>query len=270
MKRISIWYYLVTTTILLGVFLSLVFGPAGLIAVLAINLYVCHLSPDSFLFLKAPDSVDRHSGKQFYKASRTVGYVMGLTFFIFPITLAIIVLALQPPQTANFILMSSWTGTLNDGVRLTLGYIADPTSLPIDADEKTSQTFANMRAIHTKSYLYIIAFKQAAYIFIPIITALSTFDRTRAARSGYEFRVSRNKSSLSVLPISIGALAYLAALNYYASMSFIDSESFHSFRGGMHRFMGTVAISSVVGLCWLFILEFFDTLISRPRTFLSL
>ncbi|MDB2438572.1 hypothetical protein N9W89_07625 [Hellea sp.] len=260
MKRISKWHYLVIATMPLGVFLGLTYGPIGLIVVLAMNVFICHLCPDTLLFLKAPDSVNRLSGRQFYKASITVESVFGLTFFIFPIILGITVWIFQPSQIANLILKLSWADVFNDSVRLTVAYIADPAVLPIGVDEQMSNSLAKMKSFHPQFSLYMIIFKLAAYIYLPILTAWSTFDRTRAARAGYEFRVSKKSSRLNAFPFAVGALVFLVAFNYYASLPSLYIENWHP------RMLMEIA-SLFVGLSWLLVLGFFDQLIARRRTF---
>ena len=121
MRNLSNWHYLAILTVPFGIILGFQFGIMGLLAFSILNLFICHKCPDSFLFQKAPDSLNRLSGKQFYKAERT--YInLQSTILLLSLLFGVLVWTQPSEKLARLIIKLSPLASLNNNIEIALNY----------------------------------------------------------------------------------------------------------------------------------------------------
>ena len=260
MRQLTGWHYLAIATIPLGIFLSLRFGLPGLALFTAINLLLCSYCPDTLLFQKRPDSVHRLSRKQFYTGELTINAVVVLSLLIIPVISIAIVWIYSPLDIAKFVLQWPSFEVVNDNVKLTLSSLADSSIQDSDLRHGTQKNIEEMQKYYTKSSLYAIVYRLTIYLFLPIMIAVSTFDRTRAARSGHEFSNSQKISMFERL-IGVGIVLGLFLLVDYSC----STPYFWLFNSKASIL--NVILPFSLGFSFLALLIALDGLFAKPQTF---
>ena len=274
MRTLGAWHYLAICSIPLGIFLSLRFGLYGLISFAILNLVICHFCPDSYLFQKPPDSVNRLSGKQFYKGDAGAFQLLFSIVIFVPIITAFIVIAFSPKEVANFILKMAWLDVVNDNVIIATSYMVDSSSFPKDSDAQLLKALEIMQKDYPRLSLGIIIYRLLAYCFLPVLIAISTFERTRSARSSHNTRKAKpvNFAAHFLFP-AIAIVIFLNA-NYWCSAAY-ELVSFVNyiieFPSGYCYFVAYIIILPAtlfsIMLCAKLLVGIGDHVISRPQSY---
>jgi len=266
MKQLTSWHYLAILSAPFGILLSLLYASYGLLIFTLFNLVICYYCPDSFLFKKSPDGISQFSGKQFYKGGKSSSQLYLSTFLVIPLTTTILILAFSPKEIANFILGLSWLGVVNEDVVKAASYIIEgPVAVP-NVDVQTLKELGVMRQDYPKRSLAIIVYRLIAYCFLPILITLSTFDRTREARSTFNFR-NEKPASLSKRILGIGiALVILIGANYLCSAAY--KTAYLTSNSALYYVDVAILVPPVfIIISWMFVLGVADQFISRPQTY---
>ena len=268
MKQLTSWHYLAILSVPTGIYLSLVYGSYGLLVFSIFNLVICYSCPDTFLFKKAPDGVSQFSGKQFYKGGKSFSQLYVSTFLVIPLTTTILILAFSTKEIANFILGLSRLDVVNEDVVKAATYIIEgPVAVP-NIDVQTLKELEVMRQDYPKRSLAIIVYRLISYCFLPVLIAFSTFDRTREARSTFNFRNEKPASrSKRILGIGI-AFIILIGSNYLCSAAY--KTAYLTSNSVLFYDDFAILVPPVfIILSWMILLGVGDRLISRPQSYFA-
>ena len=266
MKKLTSWHYVTILSIPLGIFLSLLYGGYGLLIYSIFNLIICHYCPDIILFQKAPDGVSQFSGKQYYKGGDSFAQLLLTTFVIIPVITVILILVFSPKEIADFIVGLSWLNVVNDDVVRAATYISEgPAAVP-NITVQTLNELEVMKKDYPRRSLGFITCRIIAYCFLPILIAISTFDRTRATRSTFEFRNAKHVSMLKNILGTILVIIIFMGANYFHSAvyktAYIYSRSFP-----INDVIGFLPVPFLLIISWMILLAVGDALISRPQSY---
>ena len=268
MRNLSNWHYLAILTVPFGIILGFQFGIMGLLAFSILNLFICHKCPDSFLFQKAPDSLNRLSGKQFYKAERTYIYLQS-TILLLSLLFGVLVWTQPSEKLARLIIKLSPLASLNNNIEIALNYFVAPSSLSTNHPNDIQQGLDFMRQSNPRLAIYAIIFHLAAYFYLPIMIAFSTFDRTRAARASFQYRQTHNSKHPNRWMIFVFIFSLLIGAYILTSKPFIHPDYFiNAWVKSLHAIL--ILMSPwVMAFGWMVFLTEADGFISRPHTFFT-
>jgi len=223
-------------TIPLGIWLSVQFGMVGLAAHSILCLIIGYNCPDTVLFQKPPDDVNRHTGKQYYKG-------VSKDFVV-------------------FISRFSRTEIVNDNMLMTTNYLAFGSADGFEISDKTYEKLDNMRKYFPRFCLYAVVSRLIIYIWLPILIAISVFDHSRISRNDYDFRRFRQKPAVSHLKQLAGisiVFPFIYWLDYVCASPFILAD----LKRGQ---FGLIIGPSALVMLWMGLLLAASQIISKPQT----
>jgi len=254
-------------TVPFGIGLSLLFGVIGLVIFSALNLLICYYCPDTYLFQKAPSTVLRISKKQIYKLSDMFLVVLGVGIFLVPLISIGLIWVFTIQGISAFVLEWGRLEIINEHVKLTATYMIDGSLFDKNIDDDTIRKLEIMRQERSWFATYTMISRIMAYILLPIYIVITTFERTRAARSSYQFAQSRQQHILKRLFTFMVIATLFALLDYYYSAPYRMTNLGRLEDVGLDfkiPFLGLYA--AVIPIFWLLLISMIDQLIARPRT----
>ena len=249
-------------TIPLGIWLSVQFGMVGLAAHSILCLIIGYNCPDTVLFQKPPDDVNRHTGKQYYKGVSSGVLISFIALIGMPITVGIIIWTVSLQDFVVFISRFSRTEIVNDNMLMTTNYLAFGSADGFEISDKTYEKLDNMRKYFPRFCLYAVVSRLIIYIWLPILIAISVFDHSRISRNDYDFRRFRQKPAVSHLKQLAGisiVFPFIYWLDYVCASPFILAD----LKRGQ---FGLIIGPSALVMLWMGLLLAASQIISKPQT----
>jgi len=271
MRELSAWHYLVIMTVPFGIFLSLRFGILGLSVFSLFNLAICYFCPDDVLQRNNTISANHKKPHLLENPYKTQEATYGLTL-ILPIISLILVWIFSPEAIATFVLQYNWVDIVNDNIQMRAKLIVDPQGMDLNAGNHTLQRLDRMQDFPPRLLMYEILNRIMIFFFLPLLIALSTFERTQDKRIRALYEPTHPQGLLLINPFraAIGFFLLFIGFNYFLGISVevvadYQSRLNHNY-WDIHVFLFLVLGPLVMLICWMGLFIFPDSLLAIIRT----